>query len=58
MKQPESGSKFIAKVDRILLKKKWAKKGDPIIIVASDPITKKGITNRVVVHYVGELIDG
>ncbi len=58
MKQPESGSKFIAEVDRILLNNKWAEKEDPIIIVASDPITKKGITNRVVIHYVGENIDG
>jgi len=57
MKQLPSGSKFISAVDRILIKNKWAKKGDPIIIVASDPITTKGITNRVVVHYVGEHID-
>lgn len=57
MKQPKSGSKFITAVDEMLLKKKWAKKGDPIIIVASDPITKIGITNRVVLHYVGEDIE-
>lgn len=54
MKQPKSGSKFITAVDELLLKNKWAKKGDPIIIVASDPITKVGITNRVVIHYLGE----
>jgi pyruvate kinase len=54
MKQPRSGSKFITAVDEMLLKNKWAKKGDPIIIVASDPITKVGITNRVVIHYLGE----
>lgn len=56
MKQPASGSRFIAAVDKLMLKEKWAKKGDPIIIVASDPITKRGITNRVVVHLVGEQI--
>jgi len=54
MEQPVSGSKFIAAVDQLLQQNKWAKEGDPIIIVASDPITKKGITNRVVLHYVGE----
>ena len=54
MKQPASGSKFIASVNRLLLKNKWARKGDPIIIVASEPITRRGITNRVVIHYVGE----
>lgn len=56
MKQPASGSRFIAAVDELILREKWAKKGDPIIIVASDPITKRGITNRVVVHLVGEQI--
>ena len=57
MKQPKSGSKFITAVDELLLKNKWAKKGDPIIIVASDPITKVGITNRVVIHYLGESME-
>jgi pyruvate kinase len=57
MNQPASGSKFITAVDQLLLKNKWAKRGDAIIIVASDPITKKGITNRMVVHYVGESFD-
>ncbi len=57
MKQPESGSKFIAIVDKLLQKNKWAKNGDPIIIVASEPITKRGITNRLVIHYIGEHIN-
>jgi pyruvate kinase len=54
MKQPASGSKFIAAVNKLLIKNRWAKEGDPIIVVASSPITKRGITNRVVLHYVGE----
>lgn len=54
MKQPKSGSKFIADVNAFLLKNKLAKKGDPLIIVASSPITKRGITNRVMIHFVGE----
>lgn len=54
MKQPRSGSRFIKSVDQLLLENNWAKSGDPIIIVASDPITKRGITNRVVMHFAGE----
>jgi len=57
MGQPKSGSKFIAAVDRMLLKNDWAEKGDPVIIVASSPITKRGITNRVILHYLGEKIE-
>jgi len=41
----------------LLQKNKWAKNGDPIIIVASEPITKRGITNRLVIHYIGEHIN-
>ncbi len=54
MKQPKSGSKFVADVNTFLLENKLAKKGDPLIIVASSPITKRGITNRMMIHYVGE----
>jgi pyruvate kinase len=54
MRQPSSGSKFIATVNKMLIKNGWAEEGDPIIVVASSPITKRGITNRVVLHYVGE----
>ena len=57
MKQPKSGSKFIVEVNKLLLKKKWAKKGEKVIVVASSPITKRGITNRVVIHEVGELME-
>lgn len=57
MKQPSSGSKFIAAVNSMLLNNGWAQIGDPIIIVASSPISKKGITNRVILHYVGESVE-
>jgi pyruvate kinase len=57
MKQPASGSAFIRTVDKLLIKNKWASKGDPIIIVTGDPITKPGIVNRIVIHYVGELVE-
>jgi pyruvate kinase len=56
MEQPESGSKFIVKVDDFLLKHRLAKKGDPIIIVASSPISLRGVTNRMVIHIIGEVV--
>ena len=57
MKQPKSGSNFIKAVNKMLIENEWAKKGDPVIVVASSPITKRGITNRVVLHHVGEIVD-
>lgn len=56
MKQPLSGSQFIAAVNKMLIDHKWAKDGDPVIVVASSPITHRGITNRLVIHSVGEQI--
>jgi pyruvate kinase len=54
MKEPKSGSQFINAMDKILIENKWASKGDPIVIVSPDPIHKQGITNRIVIHYLGE----
>jgi pyruvate kinase len=56
MKQPESGSKFVAAVDKFLLENNWAQKGDHIIIVASSPIDLKGVTNRMIIHIIGEAV--
>jgi pyruvate kinase len=58
LKQPGSGSSFIRSVDKILLKRKWAKRNEPIIVVSGDPITRTGLANRIVVHYVGEGTEG
>jgi pyruvate kinase len=57
MKQPKSGSKFIKSMNAFLIDNKLVKDGDPLIVVASSPITMRGITNRVVIHYVGEELE-
>ncbi len=54
MKQPASGSQFIRAINKLVLKNGWAEKGDPVIVVASSPIDRRGVTNRVVIHMVGE----
>jgi len=54
MEMPSSGSRFIENVDHLILKNAWARKGEPIVIALGEPIHRVGITNRVVVHYVGE----
>ena len=42
MKQPESGSKFIKSVDRILRSEGWVEQGDAIVVISGDPITRTG----------------
>ena len=54
LEQPVSGSSFIRAVDKLLLKRKWASRNEPIIVVSGDPIIRTGLANRIVVHYVGE----
>ncbi len=57
MKQPKSGSKFLKAMNTFLKDHHLVDNGDPLIVVASSPITKRGITNRVVIHYVGEELE-
>jgi pyruvate kinase len=54
MDMPESGSSFIRKVEQLLLERKWAAKGDTIVIALGEPIDRIGVTNRLVVHIIGE----
>ncbi len=57
MKQPKSGSAFIKSIDKFLIENKWAAKGDAVVIVSPDPIQKLGVSNRIVIHYLGESSD-
>ena len=57
MAQPGSGSGFIGEINGFLKTFQLAQDGDPVVIVASDPITKRGLTNRIVIHYVGETME-
>ncbi|MCD4694908.1 MAG: pyruvate kinase [Bacteroidales bacterium] len=57
LNQPKSGSDFIRMIDKKLLDSNWAKPGDSVIVVSGDPITKPGLANRIVVHYLGEGVE-
>lgn len=57
LKQPASGSKFIKAVDSLLISRGWIEKGESIVVVSGDPITRTGLANRIVVHYVGEGVE-
>jgi len=55
MPQPKDIESFIQLVDSLLLQNEWAAPGDPIVIVAGEPIGTPGVTNMVRVHYVGDV---
>jgi pyruvate kinase len=54
MEQPKSGSRFVTQVDELLKKNGWAENGDAIVFVLGEPITRPGVTNRLVIHYIGD----
>jgi pyruvate kinase len=54
MAKPSSNSKFIQQVDRMLLQKKLAKKGEAVVFVMGEPIDRVGVTNNISIHYLGE----
>lgn len=54
MEPPRSGSQFIRQVDQMLIDRKWAKTGDAVVFVLGEPIGRAGISNRLVVHCLGD----
>ncbi len=57
MKQPESSTQFIRAVDQFLQKNKYAVKGDAIVFAMGEPIDRVGVTNSIVIHRIGEIIE-
>ena len=55
MDTPESSTDFVKQVDRMILDHEWAKVGDPIVMVMGEPIGQAGLTNKIRIHYVGEV---
>jgi pyruvate kinase len=54
MAKPSGNSDFILQVDRMMLQKKLAKKGEAIVFVMGEPIDRVGVTNNISIHYLGE----
>jgi pyruvate kinase len=51
-----SNTGFFQRVDQWLLEHHWAKEGDTVVFVVSEPITRDTVTNEMVIHNVGEPI--
>ncbi|MGB0578790.1 MAG: pyruvate kinase [Limisphaerales bacterium] len=55
MAKPDSTADFIKAVDELLLKNEWVESGEPIVIVSGEPVGTAGLTNRIRIHYIGEI---
>ena len=55
MDTPADSVEFVKAVDRIILDNDWGAKGDPIVMAMGEPYGQAGLTNKIRVHYVGEI---
>lgn len=51
-----SNTDFFQTVDRLILDNDWAQKGDAVVFVLAEPITRVGVVNEIVIHYLGDSI--
>jgi len=55
MDRPKDTAAFLDRVDQLLLGNKWSQPGDPVVIVKGEPLGTPGITNKIRIHYVGDV---
>lgn len=54
MSPPADPAEFLRRVDEAILKREWAERGDPIVVVLGDSFASAGTSNTVGIHLVGE----
>ncbi len=55
MKKPGNTAEFVQEIDAMLTENRWAAEGDAVVLVLGEPIGHPGLTNKIRVHYVGDI---
>ncbi len=55
MAKPENTAEFVNEIDAMLIENRWAAEGDAVVLVLGEPIGQPGLTNKIRVHYVGDV---
>ena len=55
MERPRSSEGFLEAVDGLMQGGGWAGPGDPIVIAKGEPLGIPGVTNKIRIHYVGDV---
>lgn len=55
MARPRETEAFVHQVDELLSQGEWTEPGDPIVIVSGEPLGTPGVTNNLLIHYVGDV---
>lgn len=56
MPRPKDAEAFVARIDELLQQQKWAEPGDPIVMAHGEPLGIPGVTNKIRIHHVGDLV--
>lgn len=55
MDRPADTPAFLSNVDALLLQAGWAEPGDALVIVKGEPLGLPGVTNQILIHYLGDV---
>ncbi|MEM7625023.1 MAG: pyruvate kinase alpha/beta domain-containing protein [Planctomycetota bacterium] len=55
MDRPKDTAEFLSRVDDFLLSRRWVEPGDAVVIVKGEPLGIPGVTNKIRIHYVGDV---
>ncbi len=55
LKPPADAEQFVALMDQVVLDRAWAHPGDAVVFVKGEPLGVSGVTNKLRLHYVGEV---
>lgn len=55
MDRPKDSADFLGRVDDFLLTRDWVEPGDAIVVVKGEPLGIPGVTNKIRIHYVGDV---
>ncbi|MEM8784042.1 MAG: pyruvate kinase [Planctomycetota bacterium] len=55
MDRPDNPERFVADVENLILDHAWARVGDSIVIVKGAPLGSPGVTNKIRIHYLGDV---
>ncbi|MEM1107560.1 MAG: pyruvate kinase [Planctomycetota bacterium] len=55
MKRPKNTAAFLKNIDKLLIGNGWSEPGDAVVIVKGEPLGTPGITNKIRIHYIGDI---
>ncbi|MEM1099139.1 MAG: pyruvate kinase [Planctomycetota bacterium] len=55
MDMPDDPERFLLNVEQIILERHWAEVGDAIVVVKGAPLGSPGVTNKIRIHYLGDV---